>query len=43
LAPLAQRAALGEPPGAGELNATVLRAYHVRPSDVAALLAWHAR
>ena len=43
LAPLAERAALGEPPGAGQLDSAVLRAYHVRPADVAPLLAWHAR
>ena len=43
LAPLAERAACGEPPGAGELDAAVLRAYRVRPADVAPLLAWHAR
>jgi hypothetical protein len=43
LAPLAERAARGEPPAAGELDAAVLRAYHVRPADVAPLLAWHAR
>jgi hypothetical protein len=43
LAPLAEMAACGEPPGAGELDAAVLRAYRVRPADVAPLLAWHTR
>jgi methylase of polypeptide subunit release factors len=43
LAPLAERAALGASPSAGELDAAVLRSYHVRPADVAPLLAWHAR
>jgi hypothetical protein len=43
LAPLAERAALGDHPAAGELDAAVLRAYRVRPADVAPLLAWHAR
>jgi hypothetical protein len=43
LAPIAERAALGNAPSTGELDAAVLRAYHVRPADVAPLLAWHAR
>ena len=43
LAPLAERAARGEHPGAGELDAAVLRAYRVRPADVSPLLTWHAR
>ena len=43
LSPLAERAARGEEPAAGELDAAVLRAYRVRPADMAPLLAWHAR
>lgn len=43
LAPLARRAARGEPPSAGELDAATLGAYRVRPANVAPLLAWHAR
>jgi hypothetical protein len=43
LAPLAERGAAGDPPSVAELDAAVLRAYHVRPTDVAPLLAWHAR
>jgi hypothetical protein len=43
LAPLAERATMGQPPGSAEVDAAVLRAYHVRPADVAPLLTWHAR
>jgi hypothetical protein len=43
LAPLAERGSFGEPPAIGELDAAVLRTYHVRPADVAPLLTWHAR
>ena len=43
LAPLAERAAHGQPPSPGELDAAALSAYRVRPRSVAPLLAWHAR
>jgi hypothetical protein len=43
LAPLAERGAAGDSPSVAELDTAVLRAYHVRPTDVAPLLAWHAR
>lgn len=43
LAPLAERAAHGEPPSAGELDVAALHAYRVRPSSAEPLLAWHTR
>ena len=43
LAPVAERAAAGEAPSAGELAELVMRAYGVRSVDVAPLLEWAAR
>ncbi len=43
LAPLARRALEGEPPSAPELADVTIRAYRVRPSDVAALMTWCLR
>ena len=40
LAPLAERALAGAPPASDELLAAVCRAYRLRPSDVAPLIAW---
>ena len=40
LAPIARRASEGEPPQDGELLDAVIRAYRVRPADVAPLLTW---
>jgi hypothetical protein len=40
LAPLAERALLGEPPSDLELLAATCRAYRVRSADVAPLIAW---
>jgi hypothetical protein len=43
LAPLARRARGGEAPGAQEMIDTVARAYHVRVSDLGALMTWALR
>ena len=42
LAPMALRAATGLPPEPSELLDAVIRAYRVRPADMAPLLAWAA-
>ncbi|MFN2602363.1 MAG: Eco57I restriction-modification methylase domain-containing protein [Gemmatimonadaceae bacterium] len=43
LAPLAERAALGEVPGADALLDATLRAYRIHESDVEPLLLWNSR
>jgi hypothetical protein len=43
LAPVARRAALGEPPSSQELLEHVCGAYRLKPADVAPLLAWTHR
>jgi hypothetical protein len=40
LAPLAERALLGQPPSSAELLSAACRAYRVREADVAPLIAW---
>ncbi len=40
LAPLAERALLGQPPAEGELLAAACRAYHLAHDDIAPLVAW---
>jgi hypothetical protein len=43
LAPLAARAMAGDAPSPDDLLAATVRAYRVRPADIAPLLAWSAR
>src|SRR5450830_1398099 len=43
LAPLARAALQGAPPSAPELADAAIRAYRVRPSDLAALMTWCLR
>jgi hypothetical protein len=43
LAPLAERALRGDEPSSPELLEAALRAYRLRPAEVAPLLAWSAR